>query len=197
MNQVLYHAISQNKLLYLAKNSTSVVGISRFHLDQKGEDLGIWTSSELPLLIDGGYGNEKSDEVIGEYELDGEKHKIRKPLFAIVIQIVDAPNRALVNPLVPDQTFLVGDVPWSSVAKLLVREGNDDSHIAAEKVRSAIKERFGLNIGIETFDPSIGLEWKRKLQERESKNSYLLSDKIPKKDKPNPYEIKIDKEGKY
>ncbi|OGH48273.1 MAG: hypothetical protein A3A51_00540 [Candidatus Levybacteria bacterium RIFCSPLOWO2_01_FULL_39_10] len=196
MNQIQYHAISQSRLLNLAINSSSVTGQSRFHLDQKGENLGIWTSSELPLLIDGGYGNERANEVIGEYELDGEKHQIRKPLFAIVLQIIDAPNRTLVNPLVPDQTFLVGDVPWNNVVNLLIREGNVDSRETAERVIFTLRERFGLNIGIETFDPNIGLEWKYRHQEEGLKKLYLLSDRVPKKSS-NPYEIKLDKEGKY
>lgn len=110
--------------------------------------------------------------------------------MSIVLQVegLDEKN-ILQHPLLSDQFFYRGNIPWRNVKKLLVRDHDEDAEKRAKDIAVMLKRDHGLEIGIETYDPSIGLErkWGRKQsQEKEYRG--------PIREK-NFDEIKIDKLG--
>ena len=155
-----YHSLSQARLEDAAKHP-ALRGLSRFHLDPEGKNLGVWMSDNLPLLVEGGYGNEQSDEVIGEFNYKGETIAVKKPIMSVVLQFEGLDEgQILQHPILPEQFFHIGDIPWTNVRKMLVREHDEDAEKTARELVGALKDKFGAEIGIETFNPGIGLERK-------------------------------------
>lgn len=166
---VFYHSISQNKLKITVENrSAGLPGLSRFHLDPERKMPGVWISDNLPLLIEGGYGNEQSEEIIGEFKIGNETISVKKPVMSIILQLEGLDEEQILqHPILPEQFFYIGDIPWINVKKMLVRQHDEDAEKTARELAERLKRDFGAEIGIETFDPNIGLErkWGKKFPE--------------------------------
>lgn len=167
---VFYHSISQKNLSNAMALKLDVVpGLSRFHLDAEGKNPGLWLSDDLGMVVEGGYGNEQSEEIIGELNIGDETIQVKKPIMSIVLRIEGLDERQILqHPLFPDQFFFTGDIPWVNVKKFLVRDHDEDAEKIARETAARLKQEFGVEIEVGTFNPFVGFERKWGKPELES-----------------------------
>lgn len=171
---IFYHSLSQARLKdSVAKGEDALRGISRFHLDPERRNPGVWISDSLPFLVERGYGNEQSDETIGDFKIGDETISVQKPVLSIVLQLegIDE-GKILQHPLLLEQFFHIGDIPWANVKNMLIREHDEDAEKTARDVAARLKKEFEVEIGIQTFPRNIGFEgkWEEKSQESDQPN---------------------------
>jgi len=160
---ILYHAISQSRLRE-AVNKPLLLGHSKFYLDPEGKKLGIWLADELKFVAsDNSYGREETGEVLDAWDKDfmrkvtgredTEALEIRVSKPAIVLQIEGlTEGNLLQHPLLHNQCFFMGDIPWEKVKKFLVPKEEKETEGVAKELAETLKSK-GVSVEIESYDP--------------------------------------------
>lgn len=158
-----YHSLSQTRLKG-AIHEDALPGLSRFHLDPDGKNLGVWLTDKLEFVLKNGYGGEQSDEVIDTWDAefmakitgrpDAEPLVIKKGIPGIILELTDLEeDRLLQHPILPEQFFYGGSIDWKKVKGFLVREHDTETEATARSLADTLKNERGVEIGVRTFQP--------------------------------------------
>lgn len=160
-SSTFYHSISQAKLKDAVKKET-LPGLSRFHLDPKGENPGIWLTDDLKFVAKNNrYGAEQSDEVIDTWDAefmakvignkDAKPLVITKPIHPIILELRDLEeDRLLQHPIFHQQYFYIGDLDWRKVKSFRIAENDTETEEAARQLTRVLAER-GIVVEIESY----------------------------------------------
>ena len=188
-----YHSLSQTRLKG-AIHEDALPGLSRFHLDPEGKNLGVWLTDKLDFVLKNGYGGEESDEVMDTWDAafmakitgraDAEPLVIKKGIPGIILELKDLEEeRLLQHPLFPEQFFYIGNIDWRKVKSFLVREHYTETEVTARSLAETLQQERSIAIGVRTFQPL----------------DYLREDTIIKQELKNKIkeEPRIEKENNF
>lgn len=160
----LFHSISQSRLRE-AVTKPALPGHSKFHYDPEGKTPGIWLADELKFVAsDNPYGKEETGEVLdiwdknfmreitGREDAEALEIKVQRP--AIVLQVEGLSEGDLLqHPLLHNQFFFTGDIPWEKVKKFLVPAKEKESEATARKLAETLNRESGYSVSVESYDP--------------------------------------------
>jgi len=159
----LFHAISQSRLREAVTKPT-LPGHSKFHYDPEGKIPGIWLADELKFVAsDNPYGKEETGEILDIWDKDfmrkvtgrddAEALVIKRQRPAIVLQVEGLDEGDLLqHPLLHNQFFYTGDIPWEKVKKFLVPIKDKEAEDTARELAETLNRNARRTVNVETYD---------------------------------------------